>query len=1582
MPTKNFTNPVTKPASAARIACRSFSLKAFRLSAFFVCALLALPLSAQTTIIDSSTTIDQTRPTVTGNLVYSVNDGATLTFTSTRAAGAGAFFINGGGMVIGPSTPGGTGWTVFSHISGTQPATGSANVQGGAIQMQVSGTLDATNVTFDSNMASGNGAAIFVQNTTLLVTNGLFLNNVAFVSGGALQNATGNIAITSAAFIGNRAANAGGVINVAQAASVTTFTDATFQNNYAGNQGGVINGGASLSTTFNYTGVSGAKNFFITGNAAGGATISDMSTLSNAAPPFTPVAASGGFLSMGAGSVVFNVADGISLTIGDPNAASAAYDSIASTVATASLAKNGAGLMTLNADNSYYAGAFNVNGGKLLLGNSNATLGGSIVVNSGATFGGAGTVMSSGAVTSVASVTINSGATLQVGLDNAAAPQTLAINGLANFNSGATLSLGLFASNASDFLSMPSGTLNWAGTGTINLAAFATGTFTLAQWGAGNLADAGNLTVTLGGAPVGGRSSADLSIVSQQLILVTSLRNLSGTWAGPANGTWSSGGSGWDMSGEDTLFQNGDSISFVTGGSVAVAGSVVASEMDVSGANNLVFAGAGGITTDATSVQPGSTGLTDANGVLNKTGSGAVSFSNTGTNNFKGGVVIADGGVSFATPAQFVLAGASVAFVNTGTLTAQAGATGVLGGDIELTAPTTDAVVEIQTGGSIALTGAVRGAQATFEKTGAGALALLGDSSAFAGATKVNAGALLLQNITLGGSVNIATGAIAGGAGAIPGTVTIATGGALQTGASGALALSVGSLQLDAGSILRFDVLSGSQDAASSVNAQLSVGTLAFAGGATGSSVIISLSDLFDGAYNLATFTNYNAAAVQDFAAAHVQLNDRELTSRETVTVTAAGGVLTLTANKGNQRIFWTGADGATWSLGESWQNAAATQLPFADGDTVVFNDSAAASQRDITVNGSQVTLSGMEVTGAGSYRFSGGALVTDAASAVGLDNPTGQLLVNTTGTLTLANTGQNNFKGGVNLVNGAIVAETDNVLGDSASTLTVTGTGTLQLVTPDGAGGTGVRTLSQQTQIANGAVLTIDTSATGAMQGAITSAGNGSLVKTGTGVININAMNVATFTVAEGAANLSLGSAVAREAVNIQPNGSLSIPVNGTLQTPLLVNQGALRIGRGAGAANPVSTVTLDGNYKGDGGAIIISATSVGAVATGALMTDRLNITGTLSGSLLVKFSQPPAAFPLDTDWSMQPVVAGAIAPGATIDPNSDMLKGSTSAFARALGINPDGTITYSEIVTPEVPAMLGVDVASILIGKASLESLNNRLAIALPDDTPRKFEAWFSGLYRYDKLKSGLYDGTKANTYGAQLGVDYSAGKDAAHRFTIGVFYDYANSDMNQPRGAATTKTTANGLGAYAGLKAGAWYLDAIVRGASEDYTIDVPNSPEFTTKGNSWAASIGTGCVITGKASWNIEPQARLTYQTHKIDDTTDSVGRVYRIDSADSLDSYAGLMLSQRHQWTKTTSLTPYLRGGLTYEFKGKTEINVAGTNFASDLGALGGLGNAGVIMQIGSRVYCDADVSWYYNHHAESYGANLTVGVRW
>jgi autotransporter-associated beta strand protein/predicted outer membrane repeat protein len=665
-------------------------------------------------------------------------------------------------------------------------------------------------------------------------------------------------------------------------------------------------------------------------------------------------------------------------------------------------------------------------------------------------------------------------------------------------------------------------------------------------------------------------------------------------------------------------------------------------------------------------------------------------------------------------------------------------------------------------------------------KTGAGDLLLNADNSNWHGAVSINAGALLLDNAgaKLGGTVTTGSGALFGGAGAHTGAVIAQAGSIIQIGAGHGAAtdpalaarLSIDSLTLQ-GATLRFDLFE--QDATRAAD-HLAVASLAALSGNN----IIDVSRFFAGAGTIATITG-GAAGAADLAALPVTIGGRAQSgARQIMRLSTSGNDLLVTGSSDNSRaLTWTG----TGAVATTWDDAARNWsgsndvATFAEGDKVVFNDTdSPPATRAIAIAGSAITVSGMEVDGAADYSFTGAAITADAVSKIGGEAfaATGKLVKNGPGKLTLANTGANDFKAGIDLHSGTLALASAGAAGTSP--ITVGGVATLQA---------GIDALVLANTIDLGAnTLTIDTQAHAmTLSGAIAGT-TGGLAKIGAGTLALTAAN--TFT---GALAVNEGVLVAATASTLGSSalgsaaGTVAVAAAGTLDiaaaasspfafTRALAGAGNVNVSLAATAdafsfANNTSTftgtlrlrkgtLTLDENaaaaLAGAGANLVLHAdavaqksgaafsinsltlaggrlnieTTAGAVPGGSLLTVATLDLGTGNTAIGVDASQysenqynpavPPALNLLDQDGAagMRLVAAGAVTGSG--DVTLTALDGSALAAATASVVQAGGgtvaTASYSHAASKQTDGIyMGYGLSQIDIHAGKTLTLDN---------------------------------------------------------------------------------------------------------------------------------------------------------------------------------------------------------------------------------------------------------------------------------
>ncbi|MDR1282542.1 MAG: autotransporter outer membrane beta-barrel domain-containing protein [Opitutaceae bacterium] len=262
---------------------------------------------------------------------FLIDDGKTLTLTNASYSdnGGAVQVASGAIFTIAPTNAGGTGAVVF---------TGNSASIGGAIDISGVGTVILANAIFAGNRADDLGGAIQMDDfSSLTLTRATFSGNQAGNYGGAIQNSDGSVMLRDTLFMGNSAGNSGGAIDN-------------------------FHGDVILSVT-------AGQQLVSAGNFAGGST------------PESANASRGGFLYLDNATTTFDIADGATLTLGrapTDTGYNAAHDSIASEDSNATLTKTGPGTLALNADNSHYTGAFNIESGVVDLGTPASAPGGAI----------------------------------------------------------------------------------------------------------------------------------------------------------------------------------------------------------------------------------------------------------------------------------------------------------------------------------------------------------------------------------------------------------------------------------------------------------------------------------------------------------------------------------------------------------------------------------------------------------------------------------------------------------------------------------------------------------------------------------------------------------------------------------------------------------------------------------------------------------------------------------------------------------------------------------------------------------------------------------------------------------------------------------------------------------------------------------------------------------------------------------------------------------------------------------------------------------------------------------------------------
>jgi outer membrane autotransporter protein len=507
-------------------------------------------------------------------------------------------------------------------------------------------------------------------------------------------------------------------------------------------------------------------------------------------------------------------------------------------------------------------------------------------------------------------------------------------------------------------------------------------------------------------------------------------------------------------------------------------------------------------------------------------------------------------------------------------------------------------------------------------------------------------------------------------------------------------------------------------------------------------------------------------------------------------------------------------------------------------------------------------------------------------------------------------------------------------------------------------------------------------TSGTGVFSGTVS--GAGAWRKAGAGALDLGAgarIGTALVSVDEGALLVTRGGAF--EGVDeflVNTGGKLA--GTGTAAAALFTNRGNILGAKVAQSSANYGRLTLDGDYHGAGGTVTLAVLFQDNVA---LAADQLVITGSATGATRLALV---ATEVINTTGTGVPLILT----GGSADDAFALDKRYANHRGRDLAIyNRDGEWWLDwAVISPEVPAIIGADAVALLAGKASLAALGGRLQTLRMGDSadPRQGGLWLNGFQRRNRVDDTLYKGARADIWGAQAGGDIvvSAGK---RTLTFGAFCDFAKTDMSLPDAVSSTGMTSNGAGVYMDYKAGSFYLNALARAGRDDYEVTVPGAPRIDMDGNSWAAALTLGWLIEGRKECNVEPQVQLAWQTHSINDAVDAFDRQFSLDSADSLEGRAGLLVWWDFIRGRTLRFRPFVRGSVVMEFEGRTALRVGerysdapAAVFANDFGGGYGVVDAGFSLALGRGVSLYGEGSWYVGGKIGGHTFNLGLGKAW
>uniref|UniRef100_A0A9E7ZV51 Autotransporter outer membrane beta-barrel domain-containing protein n=1 Tax=Bosea sp. NBC_00436 TaxID=2969620 RepID=A0A9E7ZV51_9HYPH len=740
---------------------------------------------------------------------------------------------------------------------------------------------------------------------------------------------------------------------------------------------------------------------------------------------------------------------------------------------------------------------------------------------------------------------------------------------------------------------------------------------------------------------------------------------------------------------------------------------------------------------------------------------------------------------------------------------------------------------------------------------------------------------------------------------------------------------------------------------------------------------------------------------------------------------------------------------------GSSWQSSGRLSVGLFGIGTLRVEDGATVSSLDgIVGSGAQgdVVLTGAGTTwtntgqftvgsfGPGTLRIEDGASVISNQGYIGANN-TGSVTVTGAGSrwlisnfgLTIGNDGTGSLtveNGGLVRANGRVelgvaagssgtlllqgtpsnrgILETDGIWA-GAGAASVTFDGGLLRATWDNSSffaGFDTRTIAIGT---NGIVIDTDGHDIGISP---TFTGAGALIKDGAGKLTLTGDSGATYT---GAASVVAGTL----AVNGVLGGTMEV-IGGRLQGIGTVGSTINQPGGTIAPGNSIGTLTINGNYLGNGGRLEIETVLGGDASP----SDRLVITGSTAGTTFVRVLNQGGAgaqtiegikvvdvggasngvFTLQGNYvfqGQQAVVAGAYA--YTLQKNGISTPNDGDWYLRSAYMAPPSSPGSSPTVTGPIyqpGAPIYEAYGQILQSLNELQTLRQRVGERFDgraDDTANAAgrAIWARIDAAHSRVTPGFSTtgtGYMIDSWRLQAGADGQVFAGDAGTLVGGVTLHHgeAQADISSVFGRGKIKASGTGFGgALTWYGASGFYADAQTKLNWFDSDLSSTTAGRQLAKGKGgfgYAFGLELGQRIALSDSWSLTPQAQLVYSHVDADSFVDPFGARIALTDGDSLRGRLGISADYRQSWRdnagRQVNASLYGIANLHYEFLGGTTATVAGTPLTSRGERLwGGLG-LGAKYETGRyALYGEVEARTSLAQFADSYSITGRAGLR-
>lgn len=452
-----------------------------------------------------------------------------------------------------------------------------------------------------------------------------------------------------------------------------------------------------------------------------------------------------------------------------------------------------------------------------------------------------------------------------------------------------------------------------------------------------------------------------------------------------------------------------------------------------------------------------------------------------------------------------------------------------------------------------------------------------------------------------------------------------------------------------------------------------------------------------------------------------------------------------------------------------------------------------------------------------------------------------------------------------------------------------------------------------------------------------------------------------------------------------------------------------------------PGTTLTIAGNYVGNGGTVGLNAVMGGDASP----SDRLVVNGDTSGTSALKINNiggggaqttegikvvdvvgaSNGAFALQGDYvfhGQQAVIGGAYA--YTLQQNGIATPADGDWYLRSSLINPPPAAPSGPIYQPGVP--LYEAMPQVLHALNALPTLQQRVGNRYSNSNTvgtvsassagaatqtNAFWGRTEGSYgSFKPTSSTTLSGTNIGQWKARTGLDGQlyANQDGTLIGGVTAHFGTAIADIRSKYGDGRINTTGTGFGGtLTWYGENGFYVDGQAQATFFNSSLKsdlVGRDIASGIGGVGYAMSVETGKRFDIAGPWALTPQAQLVYSTLDAD-FGDNFGNKISLGRSDSLNGRLGMALDHQRSWRDARSeLTRANVYGITnvyYEFMGGTRVGVASINFASGTEKLAAGFGLGGTYNWGNDKYTVYGEALVKTSFADDYSVGGTGGFR-